>query len=173
MMVLVAGCLAPTPAPSVTPAPGSLTLHIDSLNPGDPLPQVYSCTGSNESPEVSWENIPVGTKSLVLILEDPDAPRGTFTHWLVYNIPPESGELARGQPDANVLDDGAQQGNNSAGYPGYFPPCPPGGAQHRYIFHLYAVDMDILQPAADRASIDRALTGHTIGQTESLTTFRK
>jgi hypothetical protein len=77
---------------------GTLTLSVDSLSPGGALPDVYTCKGASESPEVSWSGIPVGTKSLVLIVEDPDAPAGTFTHWLVYNIPPGSGELAQGQP---------------------------------------------------------------------------
>lgn len=117
--------------------------------------------------------IPGGTKSLVLILDDPDAPAGTFTHWIVYNIPPVAGGFSAGIPDKNVPDNGAQVGNNSAGSRGYYPPCPPIGSTHRYVFRLYAVDMDITQPIANRESVDGALSGHTIAETEFVTYFRR
>jgi len=190
--LLLGGCTstAPPPAASSTtvspaqPQPaypqalspassGTFNLNVDSLAPGSVLPEVYTCKGASESPEVSWDGIPPGTKSLVLILDDPDAPNGRFTHWIVYNIPPIAGELAQGQPNAKVLADGAQQGDHSAGSRGYYPPCPPVGTTHRYIFRLYAVDMDITQPTADRDSIDWALTGHTITTTEFTTTFKR
>ncbi|MDD4136798.1 MAG: YbhB/YbcL family Raf kinase inhibitor-like protein [Methanoregula sp.] len=184
-----AGCSAPSTSPvsssavqtvpsaSLTPASGipseSLALHVDSLNPGALLPNINSCTGSSESPEVSWDRIPDGTKSLVLILDDPDAPSGTFTHWLVYNIPPVTVRFSRAQPDQKVLANGAQQGDNSAGSRGYYPPCPPIGTTHRYIFRLYAVDMVITQPTANRESIDAALVGHTLGKAEFVTSFTR
>jgi len=152
---------------------GTLALHVDSLNPGALLPNINSCTGSSESPEVSWDRIPDGTKSLVLILDDPDAPSGTFTHWLVYNIPPVTVRFSRAQPDQKVLANGAQQGDNSAGSRGYYPPCPPIGTTHRYIFRLYAVDMVITQPTANRESIDAALVGHTLGKAEFVTSFTR
>jgi Raf kinase inhibitor-like YbhB/YbcL family protein len=152
---------------------GTLTLTVDSLSPGAALPDVYTCNGTGDSPQVSWSGIPPEAKSLVLIVDDPDAPVGTLTHWLVYNIPPGSGELAQGQPSLKVLSNNAQQGESSTGSRGYFPPCPPIGSTHHYIFRLYAVDMDITQPTADRASIDWALTGHTIARTEFTTTFKR
>jgi Raf kinase inhibitor-like YbhB/YbcL family protein len=122
---------------------------------------------------VTWAGVPAGTKSLALILDAPDAPGGRFTHWLVFNIPPDSTGLSRAQPNAKVLANGAQQGEHSGGLRGYYPPCPPVGSTHRYVFRLYAVDMDITQPTADRDSIDWALTGHTIAKTEFTTTFRR
>ena len=152
---------------------GTLTLTVDSLSPGAALPDVYTCNGTGDYPQVSWSGIPPEAKSLVLIVDDPDAPVGTFTQWLVYNIPPGSGELAQGQPSLKVLSNNAQQGESSTGSRGYFPPCPPIGSTHHYIFRLYAVDMDITQPTADRASIDWALTGHTIARTEFTTTFKR
>ena len=151
---------------------GDFTLHVDSLTTGSALPEVYSCKGAGESPAVSWGGIPAGTKSLVLILEDPDAPSGTFTHWLVYNIPIDARSIPAGQTAQKVLSNGAQQGDTSAGSRGYYPPCPPVGTTHRYIFRLYAVDMDITQPTADRGSIDWALNGHTLAKTEFFTTLR-
>jgi hypothetical protein len=123
---------------------------VDILIPGAALPDVYTCKGAGESPKVSRRGIPDGTKSLVIILDDPDAPTGTFTHWLVYNIPPGSGELAQGRPNDKVLSNDAQQGESSTGSRGYFPPCPPIGSTHRYIFHLYALDLYLPLPSADR-----------------------
>ena len=169
---------APAPVQSGTQtmsvsSPGEFSIRVDSLTDGSVLPDVYTCKGASESPEVAWDGVPVGTKSLVLILDDPDAPDGRFTHWIVYNIPPVSGELAQAQPNIKVLANGAQQGDTSAGSRGYYPPCPPVGTTHRYLFRLYAVDMDITQPIADRDSIDWALTGHTIAETRFTTTFKR
>jgi Raf kinase inhibitor-like YbhB/YbcL family protein len=146
---------------------------VDTLSTGAALPDVYTCKGAGESPEVAWSGIPAGTKSLVLILDDPDAPAGTFTHWLVYNIPPGCGDLAQGQPNVKVLSNDAQQGESSTGSRGYFPPCPPIGSTHRYIFHLYAADIYLALPTADRAAIDEALNGHTLAKTEFTTTFKR
>jgi Raf kinase inhibitor-like YbhB/YbcL family protein len=187
MFIISGGCSSTTP--SALQSPGSLqTTHsqtastavssmfwmkVDSLDTGSALADIYTCTGAGESPPVFWEGIPQGTKSLVLILDDPDGPKGIFTHWIVYNIPPKSGELAQAQPNTKVLANGAQQGVTSTGTRGYYPPCPPIGTMHRYLFRLYAVDMDITQPTADRESIDWALSGHTIARTEFITTFKR
>jgi Raf kinase inhibitor-like YbhB/YbcL family protein len=187
IVVLAGGCMSTAPSSMVSPASsqpadlgasstapnGAFTIRAASLTPGSVLPDVYTCKGASESPEVSWEGVPAATKSLALILDDPDAPGGRFTHWLVFNIPPDSRELPRAQPNAKVLTNGAQQGQNSGGSRGYYPPCPPIGTTHRYVFRLYAVDMDITQPTADRESIDWALTDHTIAKTEFITTFKR
>ena len=187
VVVLAGGCMSSAPSSPASPvpsqpaekqasstaSPGSFTIRAASLTPGSVLPDVYTCKGASESPEVTWDGIPPGTKSLVLILDDPDAPDGRFTHWLVFNIPPDSSGLTRAQPNAKVLANGAQQGQTSTGSRGYYPPCPPIGTTHRYVFRLYAVDMDITQPTADREYIDWALTGHTIAQTEFTTTFKR
>ena len=187
IVVLAGGCTSSAPSSPVSPAPsqpadqgasstappGAFSIRAASLVPGSVLPDVYTCKGASESPEVTWDGVPPGTKSLALILDDPDAPDGRFTHWLVFNIPPDSRGLPRAQPNAKVLANGAQQGENSGGSRGYYPPCPPIGTTHRYVFRLYAVDMDITQPTADRESIDWALTGHTLAQTEFTTTFKR
>jgi Raf kinase inhibitor-like YbhB/YbcL family protein len=186
IVVLAGGCISSAPSSPAAPAPsqpadpgasytppGAFSIRAASLVPGSALPDVYTCKGASESPEVSWDGVPAGTKSLALILDDPDAPGGRFTHWLVFNIPPDSRGLPRAQPNAKVLANGAQQGEHSGGSRGYYPPCPPIGSSHRYVFRLYAVDMDITQPTADRDSIDWALTGHTIAQTEFTTTFKR
>jgi Raf kinase inhibitor-like YbhB/YbcL family protein len=191
-LVIFGGCTSPPSPSTVQPSsvtsqptqsgqqpaqsagsPGTLSLTVDTLSPGAALPDVYTCKGAGESPKVSWNGIPEGTKSLVLILDDPDAPTGTFTHWLVYNIPPGSGELAQGQPNSKVLSNEAQQGESSTGSRGYFPPCPPIGSTHRYIFHFYAADIYLALPTADRAAIDQALNGHALAKTEFITTFKR
>lgn len=187
IVVLAGGCISSAPSSPVSPAPskpadqgasstappGAFSIRAASLVPGSVLPDVYTCKGASESPEVTWDGVPAGTKSLALILDDPDAPGGRFTHWLVFNIPPDSRGLPRAQPNAKVLANGAQQGETSGGSRGYYPPCPPIGTSHRYVFRLYAVDMDITQPTADRESIDWALTGHTLAQAEFTTTFKR
>lgn len=190
MFVSVCGCTttAPPPGASPTPVPTAVaspstpqtqspassipfTLAVDSLAPGSILPDTYTCNGASESPPVSWLNVPAGTHSLVLILDDPDAPVGTFTHWIVTNIPPETHEILRAQPNAEVLSNGARQGDNSAGSTGYYPPCSPPGKSHRYVFTIYAVDTDISQTPADRVSINQVLTGHTLRQAQFVTTY--
>jgi Raf kinase inhibitor-like YbhB/YbcL family protein len=185
--VISGGCTSSAPSSPVSPAPsqpayqqvssttppGVFIIRAASLTPGSVLPDVYTCKGASESPEVAWDGVPSITKSLVLILDDPDAPNGRFTHWLVFNIPPDSRGMTRAQPTAKVLANGAQQGETSAGSRGYYPPCPPIGTTHRYVFTLYAVDMDITQPIADRDSIDWALTGHTIAKTEFTAMFKR
>ena len=184
--VIIGGCTSTTsPSGSSQPAQpgqqpaqsaatsGTLTLSVDSLSPGSVLPDVYTCKGSMVSPQVAWSGIPAGTKSLVLIVEDPDAPNGLYTHWLVYNIPPLDGGIEQGQTNAKVLANGAQQGESSNGFRGYFPPCPPPGSTHRYIFRLYALDLYLTLPTADRAAIDQALASQTIAKTEFITTFSR
>ena len=113
--VCISGC-STTPAPAASPAPapaapssgtpipaaaGTLTLQVDSLATGSVLPDRYTCKGASESPGISWDGIPEGTKSLVMILDDPDAPSGTFTHWILYNIPPQKGSLDSAQSNAD------------------------------------------------------------------------
>jgi len=189
-VVISGGCTSTTSPSTVQPLPvasqpvqsgqqqvhmstDDLNITVDSLNPGAALPEMYTCKGTGASPPVSWSGVPSGTKSLVLIVDDPDAPAGTFTHWLVYNIPPESGELAEGQTNAKVLSNGAQQGESSTGLRGYFAPCPPVGPSHRYIFRLYALDTSLAFPTADRSAIDRAITGHVLAKTEFISLFKR
>ena len=187
VMVISGGCTSPAPSSLSFPSQslpanqqiGSnvpsepFIIRVASLSPGSVLPDVYTCKGASESPGVIWSSVPNSTKSLVLILDDPDAPNGRFTHWIVFNIPPDSDGMPRAQPNLKVLANGAQLGQNAGGSRSYYPPCPPIGTTHRYVFRLYAVDMAITQPTADRESIDWALTGHTIASTEFTTTFKR
>lgn len=158
---------------SIRPAlsPQSFSLRVESLTSGSVLPDRFSCRGAGISPEVSWEGTPPGTKSLVLIVEDPDAPNGIFTHWILYNILPADGVIPEEQTGGMTPDDRAQQGVGTSGSLGYYPPCPPVGSTHRYIFRLYASDVVLSLPAVDRAAADSALAGHTLATTEFVTLF--
>lgn len=164
---------ATTPAPVTTSAPVSNTfsLHVGTLADGAALPVQYSCTGAGESPEISWTNVPNGTLSLALVMEDPDAPSGTFTHWILYNIPPNAKGIPAGISATKELDDGEKSGQNSAGNRGYYPPCPPVGSTHRYIFRLYALDQEIGIAYATRDDLDQVIAGHILSESNLTTTF--
>lgn len=137
------------------------------------LPADDTCTGPGRSPAISWDGVPEGTESLVLILDDPDAPSGTFTHWIAYNISPGRRGLISGISETTLTENGIQMGVNSAGLQGYYPPCPPYGSTHRYIFRLYALDTDTGLPVVNRESVDMVLSDHTIGVAEFDTLFRR
>jgi hypothetical protein len=127
------------------------------------IPDRYTCEGADVSPPLSWSNAPEGTRSFALICEDPDAPGGTFTHWLLYNIPADRDELPEGVDAEPTLAWGGTQGRNDFGNVGYGGPCPPMGSTHRYYFRLYALDEQLdLPPGLSRAQLlgeveDRAL----------------
>jgi len=136
---------------------------------GETIPKKYTCDGIDVSPPLSWSGFPVGTKSFVLIVEDPDAPGGVFTHWIVYNISSEIASLPEDVEKVERLDNGILQGINNFGRIGYNGPCPPHGSKHRYYFRIYALDCDInLRPGATSDDILKAIEGHVIGEAELL-----
>ena len=134
---------------------------------GEFIPVKYTCDGADISPPIKWENIPKGTKSLVLIVEDPDAPIGIFTHWIVYDIPANTEGIAENFPKKPEVK-GIKQGINDFGKIGYNGPCPPPGKPHRSFFKLYALDKETLgiQAGASREKVINALNGHIIGATQ-------
>ncbi len=127
---------------------------------GGPIPKELSCEGLGQPPGLKILGVLQTTKTMVLIVDDPDVPNGTFTHWLVWNLPQDFKELING-----ALPSGATQGKNSAGKIGYFPPCPPAG-EHRYYFRLYALDKALSLPAGSgRAALEKAMKGHVQKET--------
>lgn len=151
----------------------TLSLSSTAFAAGAFIPAVYSCTGRSISPPLIWSNAPTGTKSFALIMDDPDAPIGTFVHWVIYNIPASSKGLPEAVPANGQLADGSVQGSNGAGRAGYTGPCPPSGT-HRYFFKLYA--LDIVLSLSSRASKDqllKAMQGHILAQGELMGTFSK
>jgi Raf kinase inhibitor-like YbhB/YbcL family protein len=138
------------------------------------IPKKFTCMGADVSPALAWTDPPQGTRSLALIMDDPDAPVGTFTHWLLYDLPATAENLPEGLAKAEEVPGGGRQGRNDFGRLGYGGPCPPPGKPHRYFFRLHALDTVLnLKPGAGRGEIERALQGHILAQAELMGTFRR
>jgi Raf kinase inhibitor-like YbhB/YbcL family protein len=137
---------------------------------GQPIPPRYTCDGDNISPELRWSDVPAGTFTLALTCEDPDAPRGTFTHWVLWNLDPATGGIPAGH-----VPPGAGQGRNDFGHVGYGGPCPPRGhGAHRYIFTLYAVARVITLPGgAAITQLRDALLGATLADADLVGTYER
>jgi Raf kinase inhibitor-like YbhB/YbcL family protein len=129
------------------------------------IPEQYTGDGQDISPPLEWKDAPEQTKSYALICDDPDAPRGTWVHWVLFNLPATQHELAAGLPVRGQLSDGAKQGKNDFGKIGYGGPAPPRGKPHRYFFKLYAVDTIVdLPEGATKQHLEQALKGHILAQ---------
>jgi Raf kinase inhibitor-like YbhB/YbcL family protein len=153
------------------------TLQSTAWEDGKSIPQQYTCEGEELSPPLNWQDVPGAARSLVLIVDDPDAPdprapRMTWVHWVVCNIPPDVAGLAEGASSGN-LPPGAVEGLNGWRRTGYGGPCPPIG-RHRYFHKLYAVDtvLEGLQ-APTKSQVEAAMQGHVIAQAELVGTYRK
>jgi Raf kinase inhibitor-like YbhB/YbcL family protein len=128
-----------------------------------PVPVKYTADGDDVSPPLTWSGVPHGTRSLVLLCEDPDAPRGIWSHWVLYNLPPETRELP--EAASRSLPSGAVEGTNDFGKPGYGGPSPPPGAPHRYYFKLTALSVELkLAAGAKRQDVLSAMEGHVLGE---------
>ena len=147
-------------------------LASSAFEGGERIPTRYTCDGEDISPPLSWKGVPEGTRSLALVVEDPDAPRGTFVHWVIYDIPPDTEGLPAGVPRERELASGARQGINDFGVIGYRGPCPPPGKLHRYFFILLALDVELpLEPGATQAELETALKGHVLGEAKLMGTY--
>jgi Raf kinase inhibitor-like YbhB/YbcL family protein len=143
----------------------TLALSSTSLQ-GGKFPSQYTCDGADTSPQLSWPAPPAGTKSFALVMADPDAPGGTFVHWVLYDIPADARELPAAVPKQAQLADNSRQGKNDFGKSGYGGPCPPGGTHH-YVFSLYALDITLgLAPGATRSQVESAIKGHILAHGE-------
>ncbi len=129
------------------------------------IPVGHTCDGPDLSPPLQWSKAPVGTKSFALICDDPDAPAGTWVHWVLFNLPVGILSLPAGVPASAELTSGGRQGKNDFGRLGYGGPCPPKGPAHRYFFKLYALDADLSLPAgATKKQVEEAMKGHILAQ---------
>src|SRR5687768_16586323 len=181
--VLLASCV---PAGTTTPntpiletatgmseATMSIQLTSNAFTQEGTIPAQYACTGSDISPSLAWSEPPAGTQSFALIMDDPDAPAGTWVHWVLFNIPTSSRGLTEGIPSQGTLSDGSLHGKNSGGNLGYSGPCPPSGT-HRYVFKLYALDEMLgLSSGADNGELLKAMEGHILAQGELMGMFSK
>ena len=146
----------------------SLTLTSDAFVNGQSIPAKYSCVGKNISPALAWNDPPAGTQSFALIVDDPDAPIGTWVHWVLFNIPVDTRSLQE-----NMDPSAMSAGKNSSGNLRFDGPCPPSGT-HRYFFKLYALDATLsLSPGATKEQILNAMKGHNLAQGELMGTFSK
>jgi Raf kinase inhibitor-like YbhB/YbcL family protein len=151
-----------------------MKLASTAIRPGQPIPAIHSCQGEDRSPQLAWSDIPVDTRSFALIADDPDAPRGTYVHWVLYNLPADAIELSAGVPRVPELPSGARQGVNDSGEVGYRGPCPPPGTPHRYFFRLYALDCALnLPPGSGRPDLDQAIAGHILAETSLMGTYQR
>jgi len=147
----------------------AIELTSSAFDSGEPLPMRHTCDGNGISPPLHWRFAPDNTESLVLVCEDPDAPRGTFAHWVLYDIPPEMRELPENVPGEARLAWGGVHGRNDSGGIGYASPCPPSGPAHRYYFRIYALDQKLnLAPGANRQQILDQMDGHILDRGELL-----
>jgi Raf kinase inhibitor-like YbhB/YbcL family protein len=152
----------------------AMKLASSAFDAGGMIPEKYSCKGEDMSPRLSWEGVPAGTKSLALINDDPDAPMGTWVHWVLYDLPPDTKELSERIPATDALPNGAKQGRNSWGRVGYGGPCPPPGPAHRYYFKLYALDQKLNLPAKlAKEELLKKMEGHILGQAELMGKFKR
>jgi len=153
---------------------GGLRITSPDFAHGERIPRRHSCEGENVSPGLAWSGVPVETRSFALICDDPDAPRGTWLHWTLYNLPTEAVELEAAVPRAPELPSGARQGLTDFGDIGYGGPCPPPGKPHRYFFRLHALDASLnLPPGVKRAELEAALEGHVLATGTLMGTYER
>jgi len=137
------------------------------------IPAQYTCAGADASPALAWTEPPAGTQSFALIVDDPDVPKKTVIHWLLYDLPPATRALPEGVPTQAKLPDGSRQGKNDHGKIGYSGPCPPPGAAHHYFFKLYALDYKTgVKPKAKVVDVESAIKGHILAETELIARFQ-
>jgi len=152
----------------------AFTLRSPDFGNGADIPAPFTCTGEDRSPVLEWRDPPAGTKTFALIMDDPDAPAGTWVHWVIYNIPGAAHSLAGGFDKRDHLPDGTHQGQNDFRKIGYNGPCPPPGKAHRYFFKLYALDAQLpFDKVATKSAIERAMEGHILGHAEWMGRYQR
>ena len=173
---LAAMLLASCGAEEQPPEEGKMTLEVTStaFREGDKIPDKYTCQGQDISTPLSWSEPPEGTKSLALIMDDPDAPVGVFTHWVIFNIPSDSRGLPEAVPTQDQLPSGAFQGKNDFRKIGYGGPCPPPGSPHRYQFTLYALEQPLdLKAGASKKQVLEAMQGQILAWGQLTGTYQR
>lgn len=146
--------------------PKQFTLNSHSFSDGESIPKKYTCDAEDVSPELHWSD-PPAAKGFALIVDDPDAPSGTWVHWVVVNLPASAHDLPEAAGKRAPLPEGAQQGKNDFGKSAYGGPCPPPGKPHRYFFKLYALDAKLsLKEGSTKAEVEKAIEGHILGQAQ-------
>jgi hypothetical protein len=179
LSVLVPACAnrQPITQPSPTNTPkeekAEMKLTSTAFTEGQPIPPTYTCDGVNVSPPLEWSGIPKTAKTVAIICDDPDAPGGTWVHWVVYNLPADNIGLVENLPATPDLKAGGFQGQTDFGKIGYGGPCPPSGT-HRYFFKIYALDVELpLKAGATKAEVMTAMEGHIVLQGQLMGTYTR
>lgn len=168
-VVLCTGCVLMPQSQESIQLSDNMTMEVTSgaFRDGEMIPVKHTGDGDDASPPLAWSGAPANVGGYALICDDPDAPMGTFTHWVIYGIPGDATGLSEGVPQVKVLDNGAMQGKNGFGKIGYGGPAPPAGSPHRYRFHVYALDAKPDLPAGiSKGDLLKAIKGHVIAEGE-------
>jgi Raf kinase inhibitor-like YbhB/YbcL family protein len=179
-LFLLLNCSNRPQAPTQKPTPAAsqdnrmeIKVTSTAFNEGQPIPRGYTCDGTNVSPPLEWTGVPKSAKTLAIIADDPDAPAGTWVHWVLYNLPADKIGVIENTPASETLSGGGMQGTNDFKKLGYGGPCPPSGT-HRYFFKLYALDAELpLKPGATKAEVENAMQGHTVAQAHLMGTYSR
>lgn len=153
---------------------GKFELKTTAFQSAGNIPRQFTCEGADVSPALSWTAPPAATRSFVLIMDDPDAPSGTFVHWVVYDLPASARHLPEHVPAGDEIRGGGKQGRNGFPLTGYGGPCPPRGRPHRYFFKLYALDTKLeLGAGARKQDVEKAMQGHVLAEAELMGLFAR
>ena len=175
--LLFVGCARPQPQiakPASIPKEDKAEIKLTSAAFKDrqSIPAPYTCDGVNISPPLEWSGLPKATKTVAIVVDDPDAPSGTWVHWVLYNLPADNIGLVENVPASENLKAGGFQGKNDFGKIGYGGPCPPSGT-HRYFFKIYALDSELsLKAGATKAELMKAMEGHIVLEGQLMGTYR-
>jgi Raf kinase inhibitor-like YbhB/YbcL family protein len=170
LIFVCSGCLVHTQGGVIPP----LEVTSDAFPAGGQIPAMYTCDGANISPPLSWGPVPSGTAGIAILVTDPDAPGGTFTHWVAYNIPPGTRGIPAGERGTDILPAGSLQGTNDMGRTAYGGPCPPGGKPHHYHFTVSALDTTLnLAGKPDGRVLARAMAGHVLARGEIMGLYER
>jgi Raf kinase inhibitor-like YbhB/YbcL family protein len=152
----------------------AFALSSTSFSREGEIPKKFTCDGADLSPELSWSSPPQGTQSFALIADDPDAPSGTWTHWILFNVPATTRSLSEGVTRVDELPSGGRQGRNDFHKIGYNGPCPPPGKAHRYFFKLFVLDKQLdAKPGASRQEVEQAMQGHVLVKAEWMGKYQR
>jgi len=150
-----------------------IKITSSAFEDGGMIPPKYTCDGDDVSPPLQWDAVPEGTKSIALISDDPDAPMGTWVHWVLFGLPPDTRQLPENVPPDETLPSGAKQGTSDFGRIGYGGPCPPSGT-HRYFFKIYSLDTEIdLPPGATKRQLLQTIEGHILAQGQLIGKYKR
>jgi Raf kinase inhibitor-like YbhB/YbcL family protein len=161
-------------AKTMKKAKGRMLLESPAFRPGTTIPAKFTCQGQDVSPGLVWKGEPVGTKSLAIVVEDPDASSKTWVHWVIFNIPPGVGEMPENMPKEAATKSGIRQGTNDSRQLGWSGPCPPAGSPHRYYFRLYALDKVLgLDAKWNKEQLIKAMQGHILAEAVLMGTYQR